>query len=47
MNNPDLRGRAEALRAQFPERHQATPPAENGQRLATCQRSDDEELRIN
>jgi hypothetical protein len=43
----DLRAKAASLRALIPERRQATPPEENGQRLATLIRGRGEELRIN
>src|ERR1700679_3019073 len=43
----DLRQRAASLRGRLPERRQATPPPEQGQRLATIPRpKDDEEIRI-
>jgi hypothetical protein len=43
----DLRDRAERFRRQLPERRPATPPAENGRRIATLKRSDNEEVRVN
>jgi hypothetical protein len=44
---PDLRHRAQSLRQRLPERRQASPPPEQGRRLATIPRpKDDEELRI-
>lgn len=43
----DLRSRAQSLRQRFPERRQATPPPEQGRRLATIQRpKDDAEIRL-
>jgi hypothetical protein len=46
-NHDDLREKARRLRSAIPERRTATPPPENGRRLATCQRGPDEELRVN
>lgn len=43
----DLRGAAQRLRNQLPQRQHNKPPAETGQRLATIARSNDEELRVN
>lgn len=48
MSDPnDLRDRAEQLRRQFPPRRSATPPQENGRRLATIDRSETEQIRVN
>ncbi len=48
MSDPnDLRDRAERLRRQFPPRRSATPPQENGRRLATIDRSETEQIRVN
>ena len=43
----DLRDRAERLRQQLPEWRTATPPAENGKRIGTIDRSDSEQIRVN
>jgi hypothetical protein len=43
----DLRAKAQALRSLIPERRAATPPQENGPRLATMARSETEEIRVN
>ncbi|MGO9813434.1 MAG: PC4/YdbC family ssDNA-binding protein [Isosphaeraceae bacterium] len=43
----DLRDRAERLREQLPPRQSATPPAENGRRVGTIERSATEEIRVN
>jgi hypothetical protein len=43
----DLRDHAERFRQALPPRRSATPPAENGPRLGTIQRSADEEIRVN
>ena len=43
----DLRGAAARLREKtVPERQRGAPPEENGVRLATIRRSEDEELRL-
>ena len=43
----DLRSRAESFRGRLPERRHASPPPEQGKRLATIPRpKDDEEIRI-
>ncbi len=46
-NANDLRDRAERLREQLPPRQSATPPAENGRRIGTIERSASEEIRVN
>jgi hypothetical protein len=47
MNSTELRGKAERLRSQIPARRQASPPTENGERLAVIARSETEEIRVN
>jgi hypothetical protein len=48
MSGPDdLRSRAQHLRDRIPQRRATGPPAENGPRLATIERSDTEQIRIN
>jgi hypothetical protein len=47
MTHTDLRSRAQSFRQRLPDRRQATPPAEQGRRLATIPRpKDDEEIRL-
>jgi hypothetical protein len=47
MSAEMLRSRAQALRQALPDRRPATPPAEQGQRLATIPRpKDDAEIRL-
>ena len=43
----DLRERARKLREELPPRRSATPPAENGRRIGTIERSADEQIRVN
>ena len=43
----NLRDRASRLREQLPPRRSATPPQENGRRIATIERSDTEQIWIN
>src|SRR4051794_25516718 len=43
----DLRDRASRLREQLPPRRQSVAPVENGRRVATIERADGEEIRIN
>ena len=43
----DLRERARKLREELPPRRTATPPAENGRRIGTIERSADEQIRVN
>src|SRR4051812_46465382 len=43
----DLTTRAEQLRRALPRRQLPEPPKENGERIATLDRSDSEQIRIN
>ena len=43
----DLRTRADRLRRAIPPQRRAEPPKENGERLATIDRSHEEQIRIN
>ena len=47
MTASDLRTAAAELREQLPPRRTATPPAENGKRIGTIERSADEQIRVN
>jgi hypothetical protein len=47
MSPNDLRNRAGHLRRRLPPRRSTGPPQENGQRLATIDRSETEQIRIN